>query len=163
VTEGDTATFRISASGNQPLTYQWHKNGVNIPGANRDSYRTPATTLGDDGSLFDVLVTDAFGATALSNTARLTVNPAGAPPSIVVQPASVTVRVGRTARFSVSANGTLPLSYQWRKNGSDIAGASGADYQTPPATLDDDGAVFTVLVSNSFGNVLSDGAVLHVH
>jgi arylsulfatase A-like enzyme len=86
-----------------------------------------------------------------------------APPSITIQPADMTVSAGQRARFSVTATGTPPLHYQWRKNGVNIAGAIKASYTTPPTTLEDNGALFAVIVSNLAGRVISNNATLTVH
>jgi arylsulfatase A-like enzyme len=83
-------------------------------------------------------------------------------PSIKVQPADTTVTVGATAKFRVKAGGTKPLKYQWKKNGRDIRDALSASYETPPTTLQDNGAVFAVLISNRAGSVLSNQATLTV-
>lgn len=88
--------------------------------------------------------------------------PAVEAPVITAQPQSRTVPVAATATFSVTATGTAPLSYQWKKNGVDIAGATADSHTTPAATLADNGSQFTVLVSNSAGSVLSDAATLTV-
>jgi hypothetical protein len=157
---GDAARFTATATGNAPLRYQWRKNGINIPGATRPSYTTPATTSADNGTKFSVVVTNAIGSVT-SNDATLTVV-AATPPAITTQPADRTVRAGQTARFNVVASGTPPLAYQWRKNGTDISGATAATYTTPPVTADDDGAHFSVVVSNSAGSVTSDDALLKV-
>ena len=57
------------------------------------------------------------------------------PPSqtvvITTQPASKSVSIDRAATFTVAATGTVPLSYQWSKNGVEIVGATGASYTTP--------------------------------
>ena len=83
-------------------------------------------------------------------------------PFIKVQPADTTVTVGATAKFRVKAGGTKPLKYQWKKNGKDIRDATSATYETPPTTLEDNGAVFAVLISNRAGSVLSNNAILTV-
>ena len=98
-----------------------------------------------------------------SNAATLTVNPAPVAPSITTQPSSVTITAGQTATFSVTATGTAPLSYQWKKNGTSITGATAASYTTPAETTADNGAQFTVVVSNSVGNVTSNAATLTVN
>jgi hypothetical protein len=84
------------------------------------------------------------------------------PPSITTQPANQTVTAGQTASFSVTATGTAPLSYQWQKNGTTISGATSPSYTTPATTSSDNGAVFTVVVSNSAGSVTSSAATLTV-
>ncbi|MFN0158704.1 MAG: immunoglobulin domain-containing protein [Bacteroidota bacterium] len=77
VTEGQQATFSVVAAGTPPLTFQWQKNNVDIPGANGASYTTPATTLANNGETFRCRVTNSAN-NVTSNPATLTVNPAGA-------------------------------------------------------------------------------------
>jgi len=83
-------------------------------------------------------------------------------PTITTQPANQTVTAGQTATFSVVANGTAPLSYQWQKNGASISGATLASYTTPTTTATDNGSTFKVVVSNSVGNATSSPATLTV-
>ncbi len=70
---------------------------------------------------------------------------------------------GQTATFSVTATGTAPLSYQWQKNGTAISGATSSSYTTPAETTSDNGALFTVVVTNSVGSVTSNAATLTVN
>lgn len=88
--------------------------------------------------------------------------PANRAPTITTQPAAATVAIGQAAIFTVVADGTPPLAYQWRKDGQDIAGASAASYSTPAATAADDGTSFVVTVSNAVGSVTSSPAQLAV-
>ena len=162
VTAGQTAAFSVTASGTAPLTYQWRKNGVNISGATASSYTTPATATTDSGSTFSVIVTNSAGS-ATSNNATLTVNAATTAPSITSQPASQTVTAGQTASFSVAANGTAPMSYQWRKNGTNISGATASSYTTPATTSTDNGTAFSVIITNSAGSATSNNAMLTVN
>jgi hypothetical protein len=83
-------------------------------------------------------------------------------PTITQQPAAQTATVGQSATFTVVAGGTGPLSYQWQKNGSPIAGAVSASYTTPATTPGDSGATFLVVVSNSAGTATSNAALLTV-
>ena len=76
---------------------------------------------------------------------------------------NVTVTAGQTATFSVSASGTAPLSYQWRKNTTNISGATAASYTTPATTAPDNGAKFDVVVSNGAGSATSNQAILTVN
>jgi len=83
-------------------------------------------------------------------------------PTIVTQPAMQKTTVGLTATFTVNAAGTGPLEYQWSKNETAIPGASGASYTTPAATPADNGANFTVIVTNAIGSATSNPASLTV-
>jgi len=161
VTAGQTANFSVSATGTAPIAYQWRKNTANIGGATGASYTTPATTSADSGSKFDVIVSNSAGSIT-SAQATLTVNAGTVAPSITTQPANQTVTAGQTAMFSVVAAGTAPLSYQWRKNATNISGATAASYTTPATTTADNNSKFDVIVSNSGGSITSAQATLTV-
>jgi hypothetical protein len=88
--------------------------------------------------------------------------PAPVAPQITTRPVSQTVNVGQSATFSVVATGTAPLSYQWSKDGTPIAGATAASYTTPATTVADNGSTFSVLVTNLAGNAPSSSATLSV-
>src|SRR6267378_4917135 len=162
VTIGQTATFSVTAtSGTLPLNYQWQKNGANIAGATLSTYMTPATLALDNGATFDVIVSNSAGSVT-SASATLTVNGSSAI-TITTQPASQSVTIGQTATFSVTAtSGTLPLNYQWQKNGANIAGATLSTYTTPATVTSDNGATFDAIVTNSAGSVTSASATLTV-
>jgi hypothetical protein len=85
-----------------------------------------------------------------------------APPTIATQPANQTVSAGQTATFSVVANGSSPLSFQWQLNGTSIPGATSASYTTPVTTTANNGQQFRVVVTNSLGSVTSNIATLTV-
>ena len=89
---------------------------------------------------------------------------ADTPPTITRQPYDKSATVGEKCIFQVTATGTEPLSYQWRLNGTDIDGehARTSDYTTPAAVPEDNGNVYSVVVSNSAGSVTSVDAVLTV-
>ena len=161
VTAGQTATFSVLASGTAPISYQWRKNTSNISGATAASYTTPATTNADNGSKFDVVVSNSAGSVT-SSQAILTVNAAAVAPAIITQPSNQSVTAGQTAMFSVVATGTAPLSYQWRKNTLNIVGATASSYTTPATTSADNGAKFDVVVSNSVSSLTSSQATLTV-
>ena len=162
VNAGQTATFVTSATGTSPISYQWRKNGANIPGAMASSYTTPATTLADNGAKFDVVVSNSAGSVT-SSPATLTVSPASMAPTITMQPANQTVITGQTATFTVTATGVAPLSYQWRKNLTAVNGANAPSYTTPATSITDNGAKFDVIVSNSLGTATSNQAILTVN
>ena len=159
VNQGQTASFSVVATGTGPLRYQWKKNDSDISGATSSAYTTPATGVADSGAVFSVRVSNAIGNVS-SNSASLSVNVA---PSVATQPASQTVTEGQTATFQVTASGTAPLAYQWKKNGSDISGATASTYTTPVTTGADSGTAYSVAVSNSAGTVTSSNATLTVN
>ena len=163
VSEGQAATFAVVAVGSAPLAYQWRRGGVDIAGANANaaSFTTPVAVIGDNGVLFSVVVSNAAGSVT-SAEATLTVSAASAGPSITAQPAAVTVAASATASFTVTAIGSAPLAYQWRRNAVNVTGATAASYTTPATAVGDDGARFSVVVSNALGSVTSGEALLTV-
>ena len=110
---------------------------------------------------------DSAGASAASNQASTTTSAAAstgtAAPTISTQPASQTVTIGTTATFTVTAAGTAPFTYQWKKNGTAISGATAASYNTPTTSAPDNTAAFSVVISNAGGSVTSANAVLMVN
>jgi predicted RNA-binding protein with TRAM domain len=159
VPEGSTATFSVTATGSEPLSFQWQRGGSPIEGATAATYTTPPTTSSDDGAVFSCVVSNVKGS-ATSNGAILTVTPTA--PSITSQPSDQSVQEGSTATFSVTATGSAPLSYQWQKDGAAISGATDATYTTPPCVTGDSGSLFRCVVSNVAGDVTSDTATLTV-
>ncbi len=103
-------------------------------------------------------------AVATSEVVTVAVSGVGtqATPSITAQPVSQTIVAGQSAAFSVVASGAVPLGYQWKKNGTDVAGATSPSYTTLSETTADNGAQFTVVVSNPTGQVTSNSATLSV-
>jgi hypothetical protein len=87
--------------------------------------------------------------------------PVVAPPLIVTQPQSTTVEAGHFASLSVVATGEK-LTYTWRKNGLPITGLSSATIYTFQASQEDDGSLYSVVVSNPGGSVTSQDATLTV-
>ncbi len=162
VTAGQTATFSVMAAGTEPLTYQWQKGAALIGGATSASYTTPVTATSDSGSTFSVVVSNSAGKIT-SNAATLTVNAAPVAPSITQQPSNQSVTAGQTATFSVTAAGTTPLAYQWQQGTTAISGATSASYTTPATTTSNNGAQFSVVVSNPQGKATSNAATLTVN
>ena len=160
VTAGSSVTFTVAASGSPAPTYQWNKGGVAIGGATGAALSLSNVQSSDAGS-YTAVATNIAG-TATSAAATLTVQAAPPPntaPSITMQPASQTATVGNSVTFTVGASGNPAPTYQWSKGGATIGGATGAAYTIAAATLGDAGT-YTVLVSNTAGNVTSAGAVL---
>ena len=82
-------------------------------------------------------------------------------PTIVVQPAGLAVTEGSSATFTVTADGTPPLGYQWRQGGTNLAGATGSALMLANVQFAN-ASSYSVLVTNAFGSMLSSDATLTV-
>ncbi|KEF37650.1 immunoglobulin I-set domain-containing protein [Schinkia azotoformans MEV2011] len=173
VNVGESATLSVAASGGASLSYQWYSNTTNsttggtpVLGATTATYAVPTGSAGTTYYYVVVTNTDnsATGnqtATATSSVAKITVTPAPVAPTITTEPSDQTVTAGGTATFTVIATGDAPLSYQWKKDGIDIAGATSASLTINNAQEPDEGS-YTVEVTNAVGNVTSTAATLTV-
>jgi hypothetical protein len=134
VTAPATATFSVAATGTGPLTYQWKKNNVNIPGANSSTYTTPATTSADNGAQFTVLVSNSAGSVS-SNPATLTVNTLPAI-TVTVSPKSTTMLVGGQVTITATVVGTSNTALNWAitSGGGSLSGGNAAATYTAPAS-----------------------------
>ncbi|MFP4156160.1 MAG: DUF2341 domain-containing protein [Opitutales bacterium] len=152
----DPVTFSVTAEGDD-LSYQWRRNGSNISGATDPSY-TIASVDGDrDGDTYSVRVSNAVSSET-SSAATLTVL---FPPTILAQPQSRTVSAGETVSFSVLAEGSGTLAYQWSKDGVDLTGEN-ADTLTLTDVQEADAGSYQVNVSNSYGDVDSVAVDLNI-
>ena len=82
--------------------------------------------------------------------------------TITTQTVSQSKLVGGTATFSVVASGTPNPTYQWKKGATNVSGATSSSYTTPTLVIGDNGAVYTVVVTNAAGSVTSASATLTV-
>lgn len=126
---------------------------VRSPFATSISGDALAITVGNDGNLYYLGRTN--------NSLYKVVYSNSTVPFITTQPLGKTVGEGQNVTLSVSALGSTPLSYQWKKNGTDIPGATNSTLAFAPATLNDNGD-YSVVVSNASGNVTSGVATLSV-
>lgn len=156
------AVFNVVAEGSTPMTYQWCKNGVNlgdfgtISGAFSPSL-TLSNALGADAGGYSVVISNSCGSVT-SQVASLTV----VDPVITVQPLSQAPDAGQTVALSVTAAGTVPLEYHWRKDGVGMAQATGASLILTNVQGQDAGT-YDVLVNSVFGTVTSSVAVVTVN
>lgn len=171
IDEGGTAFFNVQAIGTGTLNFTWRKGtSVINPGGrfqiNTDGGSSSLTIIGvepsDEASNYNVVVSNGTPPNATSVNVSLTVNPAPQAPEITTQPQSITVTEGEPAGFGVVATGSN-LTYQWKKNGSDIAGATMNAYIISSAMESDEGA-YSVRVTDSVSGLYTDSnpAVLTV-
>lgn len=85
----------------------------------------------------------------------------GGAPRITSQPAGANVSPGTSVSFRVVVQGTSPVTYQWRKDGTTIAGATSESFSISAATAADAGN-YTVVATNAFGSTTSSAATLTV-
>ena len=85
------------------------------------------------------------------------------PPTVSEQPANVVVASGQTATFRVVASNPAAVSYQWKRGGNAIAGATASTYSLANAQTADAGASFTVTLANQAGSTTSVAARLTVN
>lgn len=153
---GSSATFTVVATGSPAPTYQWRRNSVNIAGATNASYTIPSASPGDAGS-YDVIVTNICEET-ISNSVTLTINTG---PSISQQPTGVEVCQTEMIQLSLTASGSPAPTYQWRRNGVNIPGATSSTYTVPSASAGDAGS-YDCVVSNTCGGIASDAVTVTV-
>jgi hypothetical protein len=157
VVSGTNVTFTVSATGTPPLYYQWRHDDVNIPNANLSTYTILGVQTNDAGN-YAVVITNSINAVT-SAPASLTV--VMLPPTISSQPNSRTIAPGTRVVFVVGAAGSLPLSYQWQRDGLAISGATSSLYVLTNVQSSHN-AAYTVVVTNSVNSITSAPAVLTV-
>ena len=162
------------ASGLIPLTVNFSSAGSNDPDGTIVSYAwdfgngatstaaNPSYVYTIAGSYTATLtVTDNMGITTPTTVAITASAPTA--PQITTQPTNQTVNAGANVSFSVVATGTATLTYQWKKNGVNIGGATSATYTIPTAATGDAGT-YTVQVSGTCApSVTSTGSVLNIN
>jgi len=144
-------------AGSSPLSYQWELNGTNFATTTAGLLVFTNAQPANDGT-YEVTITNAAG-TVASASATLTVVDAG--PIVVAGPTNQTSLAGNDAAFSVSTAGSLPMSYQWQFNGTNIESATNAALSLANLTIANEGT-YDVVVSNAFGFSASTNAYLNV-
>jgi hypothetical protein len=155
---GVTVEITAAVQGSEPIVFQWYFAGAPRPGATDASLLITNTQAIHEGSYYCVAA-NAYG-TATSVVARLTVTPRV--PSIVLQPVGRAVLAGSNALFTVGAQGTEPLTFQWRQNGSALSGAANVSLLLSNVQSVHAGN-YDVVVANTLGSVTSLVASLTVN
>ncbi len=100
--------------------------------------------------------------TALIDNVCVVALPAGTPPSVLRAPQNLIVSVSGNARFSAAGFGSLPLTYQWRKDGAAILNATNTTLVLSAVAKSAE-ADYTVVINNTSGSVTSSVARLTVY
>lgn len=157
VCTGTSLSLNVETDGTSPVTYVWRKDGVIVPGANMHELPLYMATAADSG-VYTCTVSNGCGGPITSASATVTVNEA---PMITQQPAGGSRCVGGGISFLVGATSGPAVSYQWRKDGAAIGGATQAGYTRLIQSGADAGS-YDCVVSNSCGTVTSAAATLVV-
>ena len=166
---GAAANFTVTATGTVPLHYLWQMDGTNLVNGGQISGATTATLkfsnaqTNDNGTTFDVIITNSVGSVT-SSIVVLTVT--NVPPTITVQPTNQAAALGDNVTFVVTATGTPPLSYQWQMDGTNLmddngkfSGSLSNELTIFNVQLTNSGT-YTVVVTNIAGSLTSSNAVL---
>jgi hypothetical protein len=153
-TFGGSVTFAVDATG-ASLRYQWQFGSSNIPSATASSYTISSVNITNAGD-YRVVLTNSFGSLT-SSVATLTILP-----YVLSGLTNQEVGLNGSANFSVSATGTLPLTYQWYFNSTNLlTGATGTNLSVSHAQLTNAGS-YSVVITNSGGSITSSPAALLV-
>jgi len=148
---GDTVSFSVSALGTA-LSYQWYKNGVLMSGKTQPNLSLNSLTSGDSGD-YTCKVSTSCG-NIISDVAELKVNQLG----IQTHPESEITCANDNVTFSVLATG-YNITYQWKKDGSEILGETSNEITLFSVSEDDEG-IYTCEIQNECSLITSNEATL---
>lgn len=154
---GSSVVFEAVVQGVPAPSLQWFRrlpdgsvyalaDSTLVTGTRTTRLQFNSVTTADAGTYF---LRAANSATVDTNDVQLTVQ---YPPQILTQPTSLSVLAGEAATFSVAASAEPAPTFQWRRNGINIPGATGSSFSLPAATPAEAGT-YTVLVANTIEGV----------
>jgi Regulator of chromosome condensation (RCC1) repeat/Immunoglobulin I-set domain/Immunoglobulin domain len=144
---GDTVSLNISATGQQPLYYQWLLNGTNLDSAINNPLILSNILVNQSG-IYSVIVSNSYG-TVVSSNAALTVQPVK-----IVLSGDQTVIAGGSAQFSVTVLGQEPFYYQWLFNGTNLPNTDVSILTLTNLQVNQAGP-YSVIVTNFYGMATS--------
>ena len=142
--DGDTATLSVLAEGAPPLTYQWYSNSVAL---NIKTAQLTLQPLKVSKPVYSVVVSNPYG----SATSTVSLNIIVGPPTILEAPVDLQRFSGTPFQFSVFSGGSLPQTFQWQLNGTDIAGATSTLISGTASVAT--AGTYTCRIANSAGSV----------
>ena len=149
-----------------PAEYIFYIDGV-------ETFRTPqAVSHANEYVILSYLVdsagqaaiingTPGFSATIVYDYVRVFKNTGALPPVVNTPLPSIGGTVGQDVTWTAMADGSAPFAYQWRKNGTAIAGATGINFTLTNVQASDAGS-YDVVIMNVAGSTASNSATLSV-
>jgi len=137
-------------------TFQWQRNGADIPTATNATLKLSNVTTNQSGDYRAVVTIGAEVVTTDPTTVRVFDQLA-----ITTQPQPIGAQAGKTTGFSVAATGPLPITYQWQLNGVDLAIKTNR-FLTLTSVQPAAEGTYRVVVSDATGSVVSQPAPLRV-
>ena len=147
---GASLSLYAIAVGALPLRYQWQRNGEPLSRATNNLFTMDNVQPSDSGS-FSVVVGNAFGSVTSAVALVVVTN---SPPFIIQAPQSQTTYAGNSVTFSVTADGSRPLTYQWFLTSVPLAGATSA-FLTVNNVQSNNVGTYTVSIANQYGMLMS--------
>lgn len=151
------AVLQVLASGTPQPTFQWQRDGTNMPGATASSLVFINVQPANAGT-YRVIVTNQLGSVTSSNAV---LTPVGVSPVVVTTPLDATTICGDAASFRVTGGGTPPLAYQWQFNGVLIPGATRTILSMTNVNSSQAGS-YAAVITNNYGSITSAVANLTV-
>jgi hypothetical protein len=162
VAAGTNVVFSVTATGTAPLSYQWRKGGVTIPGATNATWSLTNVQAAWLGS-YTVVITNSIGSVT-SSVATLSipgVTPVQSAPIVTAQPQGLSTVAQSPATLMVGVEGTAPFAFQWFKDGVSLPAQMGISLQFVSLNTFDSGN-YSVVVANQYGSATSAVARLEV-
>lgn len=167
---GTDVKFSVAVFGQPPLFFHWQRDGTNITdGGNISGAASRILSISNavpaNATIYSVTISNALGSITNSSNAMLAVT--SSPPVITMQPTNLTLSPGAVATFTAAAVGNLPMTYQWRKDGTNltdggkISGSATTTLTITQTTEADDGK-YSVAVTNALDFAFSSGATLTI-
>lgn len=145
---GSTATLSVSATQGLPVTYQWRRNGVAIPGATSSTLTLSGLGASTAGN-YDVVVTSKAGSVTSSAAPVLLDTPL----VLVSGPSSRLVRAGESVELAAIATAGSPIAYQWLHKGKVLPGATQSTLLIASASAANAGDYTVALASGAYSLV----------
>ena len=151
---GVSLTLSVTALGRPLPTYQWQKDGTDIPGATDRIYNLSNAQVADSGR-YQAKVTNSLGSvlTPAATIAVVTI------PVISTQPVAVQAVGGAAPILSVAVSNPAVDSFQWYLDGTAVVGATGQTLTLSKFSSSQAGN-YTITIANAAGSVTSQAAIV---